>query len=90
MRRIVLVPLLACAMSGCAGARQPWVEIGGQRYQVEIAKDDAARARGLMFRDSMPIDHGMLFIHDSEEPQADWMKNYKFPQDMKKNILTSV
>ena len=82
MRRIVLVPLLACAMSGCAGARQPWVEIGGQRYQVEIAKDDAARARGLMFRDSMPVDHGMLFIHDSEEPQAYWMKNCKFPQDM--------
>ena len=82
MRRIVLLPLLACAMSGCAGASQPWVEIAGQRYAVELADDDAERARGLMFRDAMADDRGMLFIHDTQEPQAYWMKNTRIPLDI--------
>ena len=68
-------------LAGCASAR-PWVELGGQRYSVEIADDDAERARGLMFRDSMEADHGMLFIHDREEPQAYWMKNTRIPLDI--------
>ena len=44
--------------------------------------DDAERARGLMFRDALPTGHGMLFIHDAEEPQAYWMKNTKIPLDI--------
>ena len=82
MRRIVLLPLLACAMSGCAGASQPWVELGGQRYAVELADDDAERARGLMFRDAMADDRGMLFVHDTQEPQAYWMKNTRIALDI--------
>ena len=82
MRRIVLLPLLACAMSGCAGASQPWVELAGQRFSVELADDDAERARGLMFRDAMAEDRGMLFIHDAQEPQAYWMKNTRIALDI--------
>ena len=78
--------LLACcglALSGCAaGADAPWVEVGGQRYSVEVADDDAERARGLMFRDEMAKDHGMLFIHERQEPLAYWMKNTKIPLDI--------
>lgn len=70
------------ALAGCASAGSHWVELGGQRYQVELAQDDATRARGLMFRDEMPADHGMLFIHEREEPQAYWMKNTKIPLDI--------
>ena len=33
-------------------------------------------------RDTMANDHGMLFIHDAEEPQAYWMKNTKIPLDI--------
>lgn len=82
MRRIALLPLLACAMSGCAGASQPWVELAGQRFSVELADDDAERARGLMFRDAMAEDRGMLFIHDAQEPQAYWMKNTRIALDI--------
>ena len=35
-----------------------------------------------MFRDAMADDHGMLFIHDRQEPQAYWMKNTKIPLDI--------
>lgn len=82
MRRYLLLPMLACLMSGCAGANQTWVELAGKRYKVELAKDDAERARGLMFRDAMAEDHGMLFIHDVQEPQAYWMKNTRIPLDI--------
>ena len=49
---------------------------------MEIAADDESRARGLMFRDSMPEDHGMLFIHDAQAPQAYWMKNTRIALDI--------
>lgn len=79
-----LRPLLFAALllSGCATASDPWVEVNGQRYAVEIADDDAERARGLMFREEMAEDRGMLFIHDRQEPLAYWMKNTKIPLDI--------
>ena len=70
------------ALSGCATGNSQWVELDGQRYSVEIADDDAERARGLMFRDELAADRGMLFIHDREEPQAYWMKNTRIPLDI--------
>jgi len=79
-RLLLLATLLMLA--GCASAGGQWVELAGQRYQVEVAQDDASRARGLMFRDEMPADHGMLFIHERQEPQAYWMKNTKIPLDI--------
>ena len=81
LARLSLLPLLL-ALSACASARTPWVEVGGERFPVEVADDDAERARGLMFRDAMADDHGMLFIHDRQEPQAYWMKNTRIPLDI--------
>ena len=82
MRALALTLLAACSLTACASARGPWVELAGQRYAVEVADDDDERARGLMYRDAMPEDSGMLFIHDAEEPQAYWMKNTKIPLDI--------
>ena len=59
------------------------VTAGGTRsVQVEIAKDDAARQRGLMYRRFMPSEHGMLFEFEREAPQSFWMKNTYIPLDM--------
>lgn len=77
-----LSALCLLPISGCATDGGQWVELGGQRYAVEIAADDAARARGLMFRDALPQDRGMLFIHEREEPQAYWMKNTRIALDI--------
>jgi uncharacterized membrane protein (UPF0127 family) len=79
--------LLACcglALSGCASGAgaDTWVELNGQRYSVEIADDDAERARGLMFRDELASGRGMLFIHERQEPLAYWMKNTRIPLDI--------
>ena len=82
MRTFALALLAASSLSSCASAREPWVELAGQRYAIEIADDDAERARGLMYRDAMDAGRGMLFIHDAEEPQAYWMKNTKIALDI--------
>lgn len=81
MRTKMLFPCFLLLLAGCT-SRGPWVELGGQRYAVEIADDDAERARGLMFRDALPADHGMLFVHEREEPQAYWMKNMRIALDI--------
>ena len=75
------LPALLFALSGCASGGT-WVEVGGHRYSVEVADDEEERARGLMFRDQLAADHGMLFIHESEDPQAYWMKNTRIPLDI--------
>jgi len=81
LRALVLLPLLSL-LSACASAGTPWVELGGERFRVEVADDNDERARGLMFRDSLDADAGMLFIHDQEAPQAYWMKNTRIPLDI--------
>ncbi|MEB1608854.1 DUF192 domain-containing protein [Xanthomonas campestris pv. campestris] len=83
MRRLCLLALaLLILLSGCASSGGTWVELAGTRYQVELARNDADRAKGLMFRDAMADDHGMLFVHDRQEPLAYWMKNTKIALDI--------
>jgi uncharacterized protein len=74
--------LLSSYLYGCAAAGEPWVELGGERFTVEIADDDAERARGLMFRDALPQGHGMFFVHERTQPLAYWMKNTRIPLDI--------
>ena len=55
---------------------------GVHTFQVEIAKDEASREKGLMYRRFMPADRGMLFEFEREEPVAFWMHNTYIPLDM--------
>ena len=77
-----LLTFLGFLASGCASGSDLWVELAGERYEVEVADDERARARGLMFRESLPADHGMLFIHERLDWQAYWMKNTLIPLDI--------
>lgn len=49
---------------------------------IEVADNHQRRARGLMYRKSLPVDAGMLFVFDEEEIQGFWMKNTYIPLDM--------
>ena len=57
---------------------------GGEaiRVEVEIASNDRDRARGLMYRRSLPQMSGMLFAFKSEEVLSFWMENTFIPLDM--------
>ena len=49
---------------------------------VEIADTDATRTRGLMFREQLPYNQGMLFVFDDEQVRSMWMLNMQFPLDL--------
>lgn len=51
-------------------------------FQVEVVDDDEARQRGLMFRQHMPADQGMLFDFQEVRPILMWMKNTYLSLDM--------
>ena len=76
------VALLALFVLSACQASGPWVEVKGQRFYVEIAADDQSRAMGLMFRDELPDDRGMLFLFRREAPRSFWMRNTRIPLDI--------
>ncbi len=51
-------------------------------FEVEIMDSEEERVKGLMFRDNLEDDKGMLFIFDKEDRYDFWMKNMKFPIDI--------
>ena len=51
-------------------------------FQVEVARNDADRAQGLMYRRSMAPDRGMLFDFARVEPVSMWMQNTYISLDM--------
>ncbi|MCD6070333.1 MAG: hypothetical protein K0R61_3698 [Microvirga sp.] len=53
-----------------------------QSFRVEVARNDADRAQGLMYRRSMPADQGMLFDFGRVEPVSMWMQNTYLSLDM--------
>lgn len=76
---VALMPLAACSDERRAVLH---TATGDYPFTVEIADDDAERARGLMFRQSMASDHGMLFDFKEEREAAFWMRNTFIPLDM--------
>ena len=58
------------------------IVINNQKFNVEIAKTDAERAKGLMNRSSLDANAGMLFVFPSSDIQPFWMKNTLIPLDI--------
>jgi uncharacterized membrane protein (UPF0127 family) len=55
---------------------------GVHPFAVELATNEAERARGLMFRKELPDGQGMLFDFEREEPVSFWMHNTYISLDM--------
>ena len=83
---LCLAGILACAPRADAQAAFEPLTIatraGAQRFDVEVARNDADRAQGLMFRRSMAADRGMLFDFARVEPVSMWMQNTYISLDM--------
>jgi uncharacterized membrane protein (UPF0127 family) len=95
LRALVLSILLAVAIvmlfarsnaaDGAVGPTQPLtIETSAGRftYKVEVAATEAERERGLMFRRSMPEDHGMLFDMGRTAPATFWMHHTPMSLDI--------
>lgn len=87
-RRAVLAMLLALPGAVLASQAGPVAKLaiatgtGTLELAVELARTPAERSRGLMFRQSLPERHGMLFDFHEEAPVAFWMKNTPLPLDL--------
>lgn len=81
---LVLVGLLAAAPA-FAAADEPLVAVtpqGRTNFNVEIADNPESRARGLMFREHLAPNTGMLFDFGNDQDVAFWMKNTPLSLDM--------
>lgn len=58
------------------------IRVGGETVRVEIADEPEERQRGLMYRDSLPEDTGMLFVYPRERILSFWMRNTRIPLDI--------
>ncbi len=80
---ILLVFLIGCAKNP-ENFQRVYIDNGKNLIKVnaEIADDNNERMKGLMFREKLNENGGMLFIFDEERQLSFWMKNTLMPLDM--------
>ncbi|GAX61401.1 hypothetical protein SCALIN_C22_0111 [Candidatus Scalindua japonica] len=97
---IVLLLALFPTITGCSN-RAPAsnkntyeIIINDKISHAEVAFTQKGRTIGLMFRDRLDNDHGMLFIYPQEQNLSFWMKNTKIPLSIafinSKGIITQI
>ena len=59
-----------------------YVEIGGQKINVDLALTEGEQAQGLSGRQSLSSLEGMLFVFNKPDKYLFWMKDMNFPIDM--------
>ncbi|RJR30952.1 DUF192 domain-containing protein [Candidatus Parcubacteria bacterium] len=90
MKKTILLLLLGLTVAGCSKKNQTannqpgsmnWVCYKSICYKVEIADDDQERFLGLMNREKLDQDKGMLFLFPQSDFYGFWMKKTKMPLD---------
>ncbi len=76
-----LLAILLSTFALAAHAELPVVELsaGMHRIRAELAQTFSDRMRGLMHREKLAPNSGMLFVFDAPEVQCMWMKNTLVP-----------
>ncbi len=80
----------ACVSAGCGSPRLEKIlgpghvldltlRQGAIKIEVELATDEPSRSRGLMYREEMPADRGMLFVWPEGQKRSFWMRNTRIP-----------
>ena len=71
--------LAAQCSDGIVKLRGDW---GAVTFRVEVADTKASRARGLMHREHLAAQSGMLFLYPAPQSVSFWMRNTLIPLDM--------
>ena len=76
-----LIPLLAAflAANAHAQASEITLSIAGHKLRAEVAASPDARSQGLMFRERLEANRGMLFVFPETTTQSMWMMNTLIP-----------
>jgi uncharacterized membrane protein (UPF0127 family) len=89
LRTLALLPLVL--MMACSSEKPATMEDlqssvvtlpGGQKIKAERMVYTTDLARGMMFRDSLAPDRGMLFFHEREGNYSYWMYQVRIPLDI--------
>ena len=72
----------APAVATATAATYFQIPLEDTRPHLQLALSQAELARGLMYRDHLEQDHGMLFVFDQPAPRAFWMRNTRIPLDL--------
>ena len=86
MASALLFAFLPMLLTGCAARAGTLpvahVTIKGHEFALEVARTEDQRETGLMYRDTLAADHGMIFIFDRPDTYAFWMHNTRIPLDI--------
>ena len=80
--RIRSVVVLSLLFAGACQANETVLHelrIGDQAARVELARTPDERSRGLMYRESLAPDCGMLFAFETAGCWSFWMRNTRIP-----------
>ncbi|MET0048760.1 MAG: DUF192 domain-containing protein [Sedimenticola sp.] len=72
----------ALLLTGCGEVESVSLKIGEREVIAELAVTPEARNRGLMHRDHLGADEGMLFVFPSQRIRQFWMRNTPIPLDI--------
>jgi uncharacterized protein len=83
--RLSVFALMLLTVAACSGGEDRLVlhtAKGDFTFKIEIADTNEERAQGLMFRNELAPDAGMLFDYGKEQEASFWMQNTLIPLDM--------
>jgi uncharacterized membrane protein (UPF0127 family) len=83
--RLLVAALVLLGVAACSSGEDRLVLHTGKgdfAFTVEIADTNEERAKGLMFRNELAADAGMLFDYGKEQETSFWMQNTLIPLDM--------
>ena len=80
LMNIAAAPLVSLAQRPeSAGVQTVTLRINNSAAQAEVADTPSLQQKGLMFRESLAKDHGMVFVFSKPERYCMWMKNTPLP-----------
>jgi uncharacterized membrane protein (UPF0127 family) len=74
--------LVAAGCDKAADVPTVSMKIGTKTYNLEVADTEAACEHGLMERDTLAADGGMIFVFDAPKVQTFWMHHTRFDLDI--------
>ncbi len=76
----IITAVLILFFTGCSEKEElVSVTVGKDVYQIEVARTREEQSLGLMYRESLKSDKGMIFIYNEDRKLSFWMKNTYVP-----------